>query len=375
MAVGLSHSEFDEQMIRRAIALAMRGRGAVEPNPMVGCVIVKDGRVIGEGWHQRYGEPHAEPNALAACTESPAGATAYVSLEPCCHRNKQTPPCVPRLIEANVRRVVVGCLDPNEQVAGRGVAELRDAGTEVAVGVSEASCRQLIAPFYARQVLRRPYVTLKWAQTKDGKVAGPGGARLQITGAAASEVVQDLRSRCDAILVGINTVFADDPLLTVRGRPVIRPLTRVVLDRNLRTPIASKLVQTAGDHALIICCRPEADACRAAELRAAGARVEAVSDLRAVLDLLHAGGCTHLLVEPGPTLGAAFLRSDLVDRAWVFTSEAMVGDLAATDAPHIPSTCLETGTRDLGGDLLREYLATSSGAFFAPEPSSDLVLI
>src|SRR5947209_18440022 len=137
MSAGPPHPAIDEQMIRRAIALAMRGRGGVEPNPMVGCVIVKDGRVIGEGWHQRFGGPHAEPKALAACTESPAGATAYVTLEPCCHTNKKTPPCVPRLIEGKLARVVVGCLDPNHQIAGRGVAQLREAGIDVTVGVCE----------------------------------------------------------------------------------------------------------------------------------------------------------------------------------------------------------------------------------------------
>src|SRR5947207_7765735 len=149
----------DEHFLRRAIRLAMNGRGRVEPNPMVGCVIVKDGRVIGEGYHEQFGGPHAEPNALASCTESPQGATAYVTLEPCCHTNKKTPPCAPRLIEARIARVVIGCLDPTPDVDGKGVAMLRDAGIEIdrAAGEIEAEAKQLIAPYLARIAHQRPY--------------------------------------------------------------------------------------------------------------------------------------------------------------------------------------------------------------------------
>src|SRR5829696_3035988 len=155
----------DEQFLRRALRLAMNGRGRVEPNPMVGCVIVKNGQVIGEGYHSQFGGPHAEPTALANCTESPAGATAYVTLEPCCHTNKKTPPCAPRLIEAKIARVVIGCLDPNPNVNGQGVAMLRNAGVQVDGPILEGPAKQLIAPFIALTVHRRPYVTLKWAQT------------------------------------------------------------------------------------------------------------------------------------------------------------------------------------------------------------------
>src|SRR5215212_9724063 len=163
-------SETDECYLRRAIRLAMNGRGRVEPNPMVGCVLVKNGRVIGEGYHQQFGGPHAEPNALASCTESPEGATAYVTLEPCCHTNKKTPPCAPRLIEAKIARVVIGCLDPNPDVNGKGVAMLRKAGIHVDGPVLEGPAKQLIAMFRAN-LMSRPYVTAKWAQTADGKVA------------------------------------------------------------------------------------------------------------------------------------------------------------------------------------------------------------
>src|SRR6267142_6844283 len=209
--------KLDETFMRRALDLAAAGRGSVEPNPMVGCVIVRDGRVIGDGYHQKYGEPHAEREALAAARESPRGATVYVNLEPCCHANKKTPPCVPALIEAGVKRVVVGCVEPNPAVRGRGIEELRRAGIEVEVGMMEAESKQLNAAFFATVLHGRPYVTLKWAQSADGKVAGKLGARKQISNELSMRVVHELRARSDAILVGIGTVLADDPVLLPRG--------------------------------------------------------------------------------------------------------------------------------------------------------------
>src|SRR5438874_4671655 len=228
-------AEFDKQMMARAIAFAMRGRGQVEPKPMVGCVLVKDGRVIGEGFHASFGGPRAEPAALSACTHSPQGATAYVTLEPCCHTNKKTPPCVPALIAAKIARVVVGCVDPNPDVNGQGLDQLRAAGIAVEVNVLEEPAKQLLAPFIARVVYDRPYVTLKWAETADGKVAGPGGKRAQISNPASTKLVHELRARSDAIMVGVNTVISDDPMLTPRhvDVPPTRRLLRVVLDSRL----------------------------------------------------------------------------------------------------------------------------------------------
>src|SRR4051794_14532504 len=192
----------DEAFMRRALRLAMNGRGLVEPNPMVACVLVKDGRVIGEGYHAKFGGPHAEPNALANCTESPEGATAYVTLEPCCHTNKKTPPCAPRLIEAKIGRVVIGCLDPNPAVNGKGLAVLREAGIRVDGPLLEPAANQLIAPFLAHVRHARPYVTLKWAESRNGKVAGRLGRRVKITNEVSDALVHVLRGRCDAIAVG-----------------------------------------------------------------------------------------------------------------------------------------------------------------------------
>jgi diaminohydroxyphosphoribosylaminopyrimidine deaminase/5-amino-6-(5-phosphoribosylamino)uracil reductase len=379
--------ELDERFLRRAIRLAMTGRGRVEPNPMVGCVIVKDGRVIGEGYHAHFGGPHAEPAALANCTESPEGATAYVTLEPCCHTNKKTPPCAPRLIGARLARVVVGCLDPNPEVNGNGVAMLRAAGIRVDGPVLEPAAKQLIAPFLKNVDESRPYVTLKWAQSADGKVAGSRGRRVQISDVPSSEVVHALRARCDGILVGIGTVLHDDPLLTARGPHVSRQLRRYVLDSRLRIPPDSKLVQTARKHPLtVFCYSRELSSQRAERLRAKGVHVV---DLDAVglahqnddprlslVELLATlqGDVTNLLVEPGPRVANSFLEADLADRIWVFGSDASLGEARAPDAPMLPSHLMTSASLRIGRDTLTEYLNPAGPAYFAPEASADFVL-
>lgn len=379
MSTSANHA--DDVFMRRAIALGMKGRGLVEPNPMVGCVIARDGRVIGEGYHERYGGPHAEPNALAACSESPNGATAYVTLEPCCHIEKQTPPCVPRLIEAKLARVVIGALDPNPQVAGRGAEQLRSAGVGVEV-LDLPAAWQLIAPFAARVTHRRPYVTLKWAQSANGKVAGPAGRRVQISGPLATRAIHELRARCDAIMVGVNTVLFDDPMLTVRLAEPRRPLIRVVLDASLRTPVQSRLVRTASEQKVIIY---TSDAALAGEGSARGELEAAGVELRPApapqpgrLSLPHVlhdlGGLalTHLLVEPGPTLAESFLRTGLWDRAWAIQSASRID---GPTAPAAPAIAIEpVADAMLGEDRLVEYLNPRSDVMFNPDPSADFVL-
>jgi diaminohydroxyphosphoribosylaminopyrimidine deaminase/5-amino-6-(5-phosphoribosylamino)uracil reductase len=376
--------ETDARFMRRALRLAMNGRGAVEPNPMVGCVIVKDGRVIGEGYHQHFGGPHAEPIALAACAaagESPEGATAYVTLEPCCHTNKKTPPCAPRLIDAKLARVVVGCLDPSPDVNGKGVAMLREAGIRVDGPVLEAEANQLIAPFIARVRRRRPYVTLKWAQSADGKVAGAGGRRVQISNDSSSRVVHELRARCDAILVGIRTVLNDDPLLTVRGTEPLRPLLRVVLDPNLEIPLTSRLVGTAEVSPVLVYCSEVARRSKpgvVVTLEAQGVTLASVPvqaqrlDLDALIQDVGNRGVTHLLVEPGPSLVMSFFGSNLEDRIWVFYSPSKMNDDHASAVLPVPHPAVES--TDLDGDRLVEYLNPKSPAFFGPYPSADFVL-
>ncbi len=374
--------------MRRAIRLAMNGRGRVEPNPMVGCVIVKNGQVIGEGYHQQYGQAHAEPNALASCTQSPEGATTYVTLEPCCHTNKQTPPCVPRLIEANIARIVIGSPDPNPAVNGKGINQLQAAGIEITAPMLEAECRQLIAPFVAGIKLNRPYVTLKWAQTSDRKVAGKDGVRLQIGNSASAAIVHQLRSRSDAIMVGVNTVITDDPMLTVRGISPVRDLLRVVLDSQLRIPATSRLLDSGMRHeaSLMIYCGESANTHRAGTYSAEVGvkRVKAAPDggldLSEILSDLNNSHSeldrqvTQLLVEAGPTLAKSFFRDNLVDRVWVFRSTLQLDDESAPTAALIPEDYVSTGELDLQGDTLTEYLNPRSPVFFAAEPSADLVL-
>jgi len=374
----------DHRFLSRALELAALGRGHVEPNPLVGCVIVKAGRVIGEGCHQKFGGPHAEPNALSACSESPTGATAYVNLEPCCHTRKKTPPCVPRLIEAGIGRIVIGCLDPNPAVSGRGADALRAAGVEVTLGVCERDSKQLNAPFFAVQLLRRTYVTLKWAQSRSGQVGGANLRGLWISNETSRSAVHALRARCDAILVGISTVRIDDPLLTARGVAPGRPLERIVLNQDLSIPLDSQLVRSAHDSPVTVYCSTPATAeteGRERSLIARGVRVISIPldqtgriDLQAVVHDIGRRGATHLLVEPGPTLARSFLRANLADRIWVFRSPNDIPIAGAqTYAESVPFS--ESGHVDLAGDCLTEYLNPASPVFYSGETSVDFQMV
>lgn len=370
----------DEHFLRRAMRLAMNGRGSTEPNPSVGCVIVQNDRVIGEGFTAPFGGPHAEPQALARCIESPNGATAYASLEPCSHTNKKTPPCAPRLIEAKIPRVVVGCLDPNPDVDGKGIAMLRDAGIVVdrAMPELEAEAKQLIAPFIKRVIHRQPYVTMKWAESSNGKVAGAMGRRVRITNDKSDRVVHQLRARCDAIAVGTNTVLADDPLLTARGVERRKPLLRVVLSNTLKIPLTSKLVTSAREHPVVVYCSEASDREHAEQLRDAGVEVVVLPNhdshfsFADVLSDLHGRAVTHLLVEPGPTLARYMFGRSQADRVWVFRSPNPIDDTTATAAPSVEYRA--TGSIEIAGDVLTEYLNPQSSAFFASVPSADFVL-
>jgi diaminohydroxyphosphoribosylaminopyrimidine deaminase/5-amino-6-(5-phosphoribosylamino)uracil reductase len=379
-------NERDVTFLRRAFRLAMNGRGNVEPNPMVGCVIVKNDHVIGEGFHARFGEAHAEPNALASCSESPRGATAYVTLEPCCHTNKKTPPCAPRLIDAGVARVVLGCLDPNENVNGKGIAMMRAAGIEVVGPVLEDEAKQLIASFIGRTKFHRPYITLKWAQSADGKVTGPGGSRTQISNDASSRLVHLLRSRSDAIVVGVNTAIVDDPMLTARieaGDP--RQSIRIVLDSKLRLPIESKLVQSAKEVPLELFLTrdgfAQAGPARVKQLMAAGVGLTMIDEdgtgrisIPKLLQHNLFAELTHVLIEPGPTLAHSFFDTGAADRVWVIQSPNKIEAADALSAPRIPRRYIKAGEVELDGDIVTEYLDPESDLFFAPVPSADLVL-
>src|SRR5262245_3997728 len=236
-------TSIEQHGMRRALELAERGRGYVEPNPLVGAVVVRDRHVVGEGWHERYGAAHAEVNALAAAGEAARGATLYLTLEPCCHQGK-TPPCTEAILRAGVGRVVAAMRDPFPEVAGQGAARLQAAGVAVELGQGEPDARRLNAPYLKLLASGRPYVHAKWAMTLDGKIATRTGDSKWISNEASRRHVHELRGRMDAIVVGIGTVLADDPLLTARP-PGPRTPARVVLDRRGRTPLTSNLARTA----------------------------------------------------------------------------------------------------------------------------------
>ena len=365
-------SSLELPLMREALELAARARGDVEPNPMVGCVIHCQGRIIGRGWHRQFGARHAEPDALANCSESPQGACAVVTLEPCCHTNKKTPPCVPALLAAGIARVVVGQIDPNPQVSGAGVAQLRRAGVDVVTGVLQAQCQQLNAAFYALVSLGRPYVTLKWAQSADGLMGGRGNTSRQISGPASSRLMHHLRTRSDAIMVSADTVISDDPLLTVRGVPLKRTPIRVIVDSQLRTPLNSRLVtsaKTIPTH--LFTCKSEISPLGAVHIHT----VEEVNghvDFHAILHWLGEAKCSHLLIEPGPRLARALISMGLVDRIWVIQSPKAIGE---DDAPRAPAIPWPAGrARLLAGDTLVEYLNPDSPCFFADMASPEFLL-
>jgi diaminohydroxyphosphoribosylaminopyrimidine deaminase / 5-amino-6-(5-phosphoribosylamino)uracil reductase len=321
----------DLRFMNLALALGRRGLGRTWPNPAVGAVIVKDGAIVGRGWTQPGGRPHAEVEALRRAGEAARGGTLYVTLEPCSHFGK-SPPCVDAIVAAGVERVVSALEDPNPEVAGRGHARLRAAGIAVEVGIGAQDARRDHAGHLRRMRDGRPHVLLKLAISADGKVAAAGRRPLPITGEAARERVHLLRAHSDAILIGIGTALADDPLLTCRlpGMAAASPV-RVVLDSALRLPPGSRLVQSAREVPVWAIAGLKAPRPAEEALRAQGVevwRVEAANgrlDVAAVLKGLAARGITRLLVEGGPTVAAAFLAGDLVDEAMLLVSPTPVG--------------------------------------------------
>jgi diaminohydroxyphosphoribosylaminopyrimidine deaminase/5-amino-6-(5-phosphoribosylamino)uracil reductase len=310
----------DREWMTRALALAERGRGHVEPNPLVGAVVVRDGRCVGEGWHQRYGQAHAEVNALAAAGEAARGATLYVTLEPCCHFGK-TPPCTDAVIGAGISRVVAAMSDPFPQIAGRGAELLRRAGITVEIGVCEAEARRLNAPYLKLLATGRPYVHAKWAMTLDGKLATRTGDSKWISNEASRRRVHELRGRMDAIVVGIGTVLADDPLLTARP-PGPRTPVRVVLDHHGRTPATSKLARTARETPTWIVTAGEP----APHLESLGCEVHPLADVGALLDEMGRRRMTNILVEGGAGVLCSFIDAQQIDEVHVFIAPRLVGE-------------------------------------------------
>ena len=326
----MSFTAADHQHMARAIQLAARGMYTTDPNLRVGCVIVKDDRVIGEGWHERAGEAHAEVHALQQAGEQAKGATAYVSLEPCCHHGK-TPPCSDALIAAQVGRVVVAMQDPNPQVAGNGMHQLTEAGIQVELGLLEAQAKALNPGFIQRMQTRRPFVRNKLAMSLDGRTAMADGDSKWITGEAARQDVQCLRARSSAIMTGVGTVLADDPALTVRLADTERQPLRVIVDTNLSTPLTARLLREPGQ-TLIITSNEDQDL--HGTLREAGAEIMQVGndgqaiDLHIVLEKLAERNINEVLLETGATLSGAMLEAQLIDEMVIYMAPLLMGDTA-----------------------------------------------
>ncbi len=361
-------AEDDLNHMRAALALARRGLGTTWPNPSVGCVLVNAGRVVGRGYTGVGGRPHAEPTALSQAGAAARGATAYVTLEPCCHWG-QTPPCTDALIEAGVSRVVIATLDPDKRVDTQGVAQLREAGVTVEHGLLDAEAAEDGAGFILRITRDRPLITLKLATTLDGKIATGGGESQWITGPEARHMAHVLRGRHDAVLAGVGTVMADDPELTCR-LPGFRatPVVRVIVDSHLRTPLTSTLARTAAEAPLWFLVRDGVDPIRQDAFADLGATVLRVAagdmgiDLTDGLRALAQAGLTRIMVEGGGQIAASFVRAGFVDRiAWFHAPAIMGGD----GWPGVQGFGIEKlammprfarrHTVALGGDMLTEF--------------------
>lgn len=323
----------DADWMRRALDLAAQGRGAVEPNPMVGCVIVHDGTLIASGFHRRFGGPHAEVEALAAAGNLAGGATLYVTLEPCCHFGK-TPPCADAIINSGVARVVVAVADPFPQVSGRGIAKLRAAGIQVDVGCLASEATSLNAPYLKLLNTKTPWVIAKWAMTLDGRIATKSGSSRWISNATSHAIVHQLRGQVDAIVVGRRTVEADDPLLTARPRGA-RVATRIVLTSSGALPSDSKLFQTIADAPLLLAVGEQSSQDLIRQARDRGAEVVVMAGasstdrLRSLLCELGSRRMTNVLVEGGSQVLGSFFDADLVDECHVFVAPKIIGGLSA----------------------------------------------
>lgn len=362
----------EEQFMKRAIELAKQGSGWTAPNPLVGAVVVKNGRVIGEGYHRKYGELHAERNALAACSEDPAGATLYVTLEPCCHYGK-TPPCTEIIIEKKIAKVVIGSRDPNPKVAGKGARILREHGIEVVEDYMREACDALNPVFFHYITTKTPYVVLKFAMTLDGKIATRTGASKWITGEAARNHVHQLRGRYAGILAGIGTVLADDPMLNCRIDGAHQPL-RIILDSHLRIPMGSRLVRSAKEYPLRIVCNEsnrdrEEGTSRIQKLEEAGAKVWTLPeknghpDLNVLMQRLGEEKIDSVLIEGGGTVNEAALKAHIVHHVYAYIAPKIFGGEDAKtpvegSGIRLPQECAQLRLAKITvllNDMLLEY--------------------
>ncbi len=355
----------DSEYMHEALRLAEKGMGFVNPNPMVGAVIVKDGRIIGKGWHRQYGGLHAERNAFADCTEDCTGASLYVTLEPCCHHGK-TPPCTEAVIEHGIGRVIIGSADPNPLVAGKGVKILREHGIEVTEGVLKEECDSLNEIFMHYITANTPFVTMKYAMTMDGKIACYTGESKWITGEAARRQVQLDRLRHSAIMVGVGTVIADDPMLTCRTENGRNPV-RIICDTHLRIPEECNIVKTAKEIPTIIAVC-DAEPKKAERLAGAGCEILTVgeadghTDLRQLMKIAVERKIDSILIEGGGELNWSALQAGIVSKVQTYIAPKLFGGAAAKSplsgqgvpSPDKAFMLTDSRVRRLGDDFLIE---------------------
>lgn len=318
-----------EKYMRMALALAKKARGQTRPNPMVGAVVVKNGRVVGQGYHQRAGLPHAEALALQEASGTTRGATLYVSLEPCCHTDKKTPPCTEEIIRRGIKRVVVAMRDPNPKVAGKGLSRLLRAGIEVTEGIARKEAERLNEAYAKHITTGLPFVTLKLAMSLDGKIATSTGESKWISGERARQWIHSLRSEVDAVMVGVGTVRADDPLLTTHGRG--RNPVRVIVDSRLSLPLSAQVLSTEGGSRTIVATTPSAQKEKIRKLEAKGVHVITLPDKAGLVDLpalmawLGKEGVMSLLIEGGATIASSAVREGLVDKVLFIVAPLLIG--------------------------------------------------
>lgn len=359
----------DRDYMERAIFLAQKGRGWTNPNPMVGAVIVKGGRIIGEGYHTRCGELHAEREAIASLTESGAGADLYVTLEPCCHYGR-TPPCTQAILEQNIARVVIGSRDPNPQVAGKGAAILRQAGVEVVEDFMKEECDQLNPVFFHYITTKTPYVVMKYAMTADGKIATRTGASRWITGEESRAMVHELRHNYMGIMAGIGTVLADDPVLNVRLEGKKSP-TRIICDSCLRIPEHSQICRTAREYRTVVACGKMTRDMEEKALRLENLGIEIISlpdsrgqvDLKRLMEYLGGQGLDSILLEGGGGVNDSALRAGIVQEVKVFMAPKIFGGAGAKSSvegigAETPGQAVKLKLEKIsqtGEDILIEY--------------------
>lgn len=358
----------DKDYMERAIALAKKGIGWTNPNPLVGAVIVKDGRIIGEGYHHKYGEKHAERDAIANLSESAEGATIYVTLEPCCHFGKQ-PPCTHAIVENKISRVIIGSRDPNPLVSGKGTEYLRANGVEVIEDFMRHECDELNPVFFHYITTKMPYVVMKYAMTMDGKIATRTGASKWITGERAREYVHEERCRYSAIMAGIGTILKDDPMLNVRGIDGAHQPLRVIIDSNISIPMDSAIVRTSKEYPTVVMCNHVADEAKADMLKAFGISIieapdsEGHVDIKKVMKWLADNKYDSVYIEGGGRIHEAALSSGVVNHASVYIAPKIFGGANAkspveglgVEAPDFATMFELKEVKRLDDDILLSY--------------------